>query len=156
TGLYFNALLKGLGEAPPADPAIRAELEKAPLPDLLTELKRRDPSTWEKIDRQNPRRIIRALEVIRVSGRPFSEQRAQWAAPETKLIGLEMARDDLHARINQRVDAMFRAGLVEETKNLTGLRENKTASQALGYQQVLDHLDGKLSLAETIDLIKLR
>jgi len=158
TGLYFNALLQGLGDAPPSDAKIRAELENIPLPRLLEDLKETDPVTWEKIDRKNPRRVIRALEVIRVTGRPFSEQRSTWREIETPLIGLECERDDLHQRINSRVDEMFGAGLVEETCALLkqGLRENQTASQALGYKQVIEHLDGGASLAETIELVKLR
>ena len=75
TGLYFKAFFEGLGEAPPGDPALRAELEATPLPELLRELAGRDPTTYEKIDRQNPRRIIRAVEVIRLTGKPFSTQR---------------------------------------------------------------------------------
>jgi tRNA dimethylallyltransferase len=78
TGLYFKAFLEGIGEAPPAKPALRAELEATALPDLLRELAERDPATYAKIDRQNPRRVIRAVEVIRLTGRPFSEQRARW------------------------------------------------------------------------------
>ncbi|NBV25481.1 MAG: tRNA (adenosine(37)-N6)-dimethylallyltransferase MiaA, partial [Proteobacteria bacterium] len=81
TGLYFKAWLSGLGEAPPADPQVRAALEAVPLPDLLTELAQRDPVTYERIDRQNPRRVIRALEVIRLTGQPYSAQRAVWPSP---------------------------------------------------------------------------
>jgi tRNA dimethylallyltransferase len=160
TGLYFNALLKGLGDAPPSDASIRAELEATPLHLLLQELKQRDPNTWEAIDRNNGRRVIRALEVIRITGKPFSNQRAEWksAPPAARIFGIAMDRDALAARIDSRVDRMFAAGLVEETKALVeqGLRENRTALQALGYKQTLDLLDGKSSLPETIDLVKLR
>ena len=160
TGLYFNALLHGLGDAPASDARVRAELEATPLETLLEELRLKDPVTWEKIDRQNPRRVIRALEVIRLTGKPFSAQRAKWenAQPVPGFFGLEMNRDALHARINHRVDAMIAAGLANETHDLLkrGLRENRTASQALGYRQMIDHFDGKASLAETVELIKLR
>src|SRR6266513_1973397 len=78
TGLYFKAFLEGLGGAPPAEPALRAELEATPLLELLDELERRDPDTFSRIDRANPRRVIRALEVVRLTGRPFSGQRAMW------------------------------------------------------------------------------
>ena len=78
TGLYFKAYLEGLGEAPPADEKLRAELEKIPFANLLEELRRTDPATYEKIDRQNPRRVLRALEVIRLTGKKFSDQRAEW------------------------------------------------------------------------------
>lgn len=158
TGLYFNALLLGLGEAPASDPQVRAELESTPLPHLLEELREKDPNAFETIDRNNPRRVIRALEVIRVSGKPFSEQRAEWKEIEARIVGLDMEREALHERIERRVDEMFRLGLVEETRELLGrgLRENRTASQALGYKQVIEHLDGVRSLAETVELVKLR
>ena len=78
TGLYFKAFREGLGAAPPSDAALRAELEAAPLETLLGELRELDPVTYERIDRQNPRRVIRAVEVIRLTGRPFSAQRANW------------------------------------------------------------------------------
>ena len=84
TGLYFKAFLDGLGEAPATDAKLRAELEAAPLEILLAELRERDPATFEKIDRQNPRRVVRAVEVIRLTGRKFSEQRAEWKSFDFK------------------------------------------------------------------------
>ena len=78
TGLYFKAFLSGLGEAPSANLELRAELEKTPFEKLLSELRARDPEAYEKIDKQNPRRVIRAVEVIRLTGKKFSEQRAEW------------------------------------------------------------------------------
>lgn len=165
TGLYFKAFLEGLGEAPPADAALRAQLETTPLPELLLELEQRDPVTFEKIDRQNPRRIIRALEVIRLTGKTFSAQRAAWSLPPSTLehqpttfFGLLRATADLQSRINTRVELMFKRGLVEEVKNLLpqGLAENKTALQAIGYRQVVEHLRGERSLPETIELVKIR
>lgn len=163
TGLYFKALLAGLGEAPPADAALRAELEAAPLEQLLRELSDRDPATYEKIDRKNPRRVIRAVEVLRLTGKPFSAQRADWKTEHLKLktenfFAFTRAPADLHARIDARVDDMFRRGLVAETEQLLkrGLAQNKTAMQALGCRQVVEHLRGERSLAETIELVKLR
>ncbi len=78
TGLYFKAFLSGLGEAPSANPELRAELEAMPFEALLRELRERDPAAYEKIDKQNPRRVIRAVEVIRLTGKKFSAQRAEW------------------------------------------------------------------------------
>jgi tRNA dimethylallyltransferase len=177
TGLYFKAFLEGLGEAPSADAKLRAELEAAPLENLLAELRERDPAAYEKIDRQNPRRVIRAVEVIRLTGKPFSAQQSRWgetpsspnSTTETKRSGLDgvsphqlycftRSSDDLHARINVRVDAMFAHGLVDETRKLLkrGLAENKTAMQAIGYRQVVEHLRGERSLPETIELVKIR
>jgi tRNA dimethylallyltransferase len=203
TGLYFKAFREGLGEAPPSDDKLRAELEAAPLGDLLHELAQRDPVTFARIDRHNPRRVVRAVEVIRLTGKPFSEQRAQWnltasifsrsspeggagrgeeaqlssvqipsPRPSRRLGGarelaasvaphffcVSRASADLHARINTRVDEMFARGLVEETRWLLerGLEQNKTAMQAIGYRQVVEHLRGERPLTETIGLIKIR
>lgn len=164
TGLYFKAFLEGLGDAPPADAALRAELEATPLTELLVELQQRDPVTFEKTDRQNPRRVIRALEVIRLTGKPFSSQRAAWSADSSgsnsvsSIFGLMRPTAELHARINERVDEMFRRGLVEETRELLshGLAKNRTAMQAIGYRQVVEHLRRERSLTETIELVKIR
>jgi tRNA dimethylallyltransferase len=169
TGLYFKAFLEGLGEAPPADNHLRSELETTPLPDLLRELAEKDPVTYEKIDRQNPRRVIRAVEVIRLSGKPFSGLKARWGErprePEaedggqrTEGFGFLRPSADLQRRIDARVNEMFQRGLVGETEQLLkrGLDENKTARQALGYRQVIEHLHGERSLAETIELVKIK
>ena len=161
TGLYFKAWLEGLGEAPPSDARVRAELEAAPLSELLAELEQRDPLTYARIDRQNPRRVIRAVEVIRLTGKPFSAQRANWN-PEVRSQKSEVifcfSREpaDLRARIETRVDTMFAAGLVDETRALLslGLQQNRNAMQALGYRQVVAHLAGERGLAETIALVK--
>ncbi len=173
TGLYFKAFLSGLGEAPATNPELRAELEAASFESLLRELRERDPAAYEKIDKQNPRRVIRAVEVIRLTGKKFSEQRAEWkvgssrcddrtaqSAVPTKMKFYCFTRTpaDLHARINARVDTMFARGLVDETRGLLkhGLEQNKTAMQAIGYRQVVEHLRGERDLAETIELVKSR
>lgn len=160
TGLYFKAWLEGLGDAPPADAALRAELEATSPEELLRELERRDPATFAKIDRKNPRRVVRAVEVLRLTGKPFSEQRAEWGGTrrEADFFGLKREAGDLQARIAARVDWMFGRGLVDETRELLGRRlaENKTAMQAIGYRQVAEHLRGERGLAETIELVKIR
>ena len=163
TGLYFKAFVSGLGEAPATDSALRAALEAAPFESLLHELRERDPAAYEKIDKQNPRRVIRAVEVIRLTGRKFSEQRAEWKTPaalpiEKNSYCFTRPPADLHARINARVDAMFARGLVEETSALLerGLDLNPTALQAIGYRQVAEYLRGEHSLEETVELVKIR
>ena len=163
TGLYFKAFLEGLGEAPSADSKLRAELEATPLEKLLEELRERDPAAYEKIDKKNPRRVIRTVEVIRLTGKPFSEQRADWVTHHVSrtthhFYFFTRSSDDLHARINARVDAMFARGVVDETRELLkcGLAENKTALQAIGYRQVVEHLRGERSLPETIERVKIR
>jgi tRNA dimethylallyltransferase len=158
TGLYFNALIGGIGDAPAADPKVRGQLEATPLPALLDELAKVDPETFARIDRSNPRRVIRALEVIRTSGRRYSEQRSDWktGGPRGHWVALARERSDLNRRIDERVESMFAAGLVEETKELlkAGLEQNRTAIQAIGYRQVVEHLRGERDLRTTIELIK--
>ncbi len=158
TGLYFNAILSGVGSGPASDPKLRAELEQIPLPALLDELAKSDPETFARIDRSNARRVIRAVEVVRSSGRRFSEQRADWTSGQAAglWIGLQRERADLVRRIDERVEAMFAAGLVEETKRLlpAGLEQNHTAMQAIGYRQVVEHLHGERNLQLTIELVK--
>ena len=173
TGLYFKAFRDGLGEAPPSDEKLRAELEAAPLAELLREVEQRDPATFARIDRQNPRRVVRALEVIRLTGRPFSTQRARWGEladepnPQPdgsrgrsphQVICFTRPAPDFQARMNLRVDEMFAAGLVAETRHLLerGLEQNKTAMQAIGYRQVVEHLRSERSLSDTIELVKMK
>ena len=165
TGLYFNAWFNGLGDAPSGDPTIRAELEAAPLSELLVELEAKDPATFAVIDRCNPRRVVRALEVIRLTGKPFSEQRAAWNEEKTKrqasfppIFGLRRSADDLRRRIDRRVDGMFAEGLVAETRGLLarGLEGNRTAMQALGYRQVVEHLRGETGPRQAVELVKLK
>lgn len=164
TGLYFKAFFSGLGEAPAGQPALRAELEATPLAELLRELAERDPVAYRSIDLQNTRRIVRALEVIRLTGKAYSLQRADWPGnlskglPGLPVFGLVRSSQDLRSRIEDRVDGMFRQGLVSETESLlkAGLETNRTALQALGYRQVVEHLQGLRSLIETIALVKTR
>jgi len=163
TGLYFKVFLEGLGEAPSANAALRAELEAMPLPELLRELEKNDPLTFAKIDRQNPRRVVRAIEVIRLTGRPFSARRNPWNSElptpnREPFFGLMRSGGDLRARIDARVDAMFARGLAQETEQLLkrGLAENKTAMQAIGYRQAVEYLRHERSLEETIALVKQR
>ncbi|HMD54043.1 MAG TPA: tRNA (adenosine(37)-N6)-dimethylallyltransferase MiaA, partial [Phycisphaerae bacterium] len=163
TGLYFKAFLSGLGEAPATNPELRAELEAASFEALLRELRERDPAAYEKIDKQNPRRVIRAVEVIRLTGEKFSEQRAEWksevqSSQPKNFFAFSRQPDDLRVRIDSRVDAMFARGLVDETRGLLqrGLEQNQTAMQAIGYRQVVELLRGERSLAETIEQVKIR
>jgi len=163
TGLYFNAWLGGLGSAPPPDPALRAQLEAATTAELLEELARKDPVTLDQIDIQNRRRLVRAVEVIRITGKPFSLQRAKWPeqgglATAGRAFGIQRDRQDLVRRIHERVERMFAAGLVAETQERLqqGLRENRTAMQAIGYRQVVEHLEGLMSLRATLERVQIK
>ncbi len=159
TGLYFRALWEGLGDSPPSEEPLRNELSLIPLESLVRELKIKDPKAAKQIDLKNPRRVLRAIEVIRLTGRPYSEQRIGWKNLEgtpRNLFCINREVDILNRRIHKRVDDMFDKGLVEETQNLIkqGLRDNRNACQALGYRQVLDLLDEKLSLESVVDQVK--
>ena len=160
TGMYFNAWLNGLGTAPAPDPGLRTELEALPTAALLEELARKDWQTFDEIDVANRRRVVRAVEVIRLTGRPFSTQRALWPDRAPALVGrsfgIERTREDLVARIEHRVDRMFADGLVGETQRLLGLglAVNRTALQAIGYRQVVKHLRGEFGLRDTIERVK--
>ncbi|HXJ75248.1 MAG TPA: tRNA (adenosine(37)-N6)-dimethylallyltransferase MiaA [Candidatus Dormibacteraeota bacterium] len=168
TGLYFKALLYGLGTGPPTVPALRRELEKIPLPELLRELAARDPQTHERIDRQNPRRVIRALEILRQSPSPLDVQRADWTssavanavASSARVFALTRPLAELYRRIDARVDQMFRNGLEAETRGLLArapaLSLSATACQAIGYRQVIEYLRGQRPLEETVALVKQR
>ncbi len=159
TGLYFSAWFHGLNEIPPVRASLRAEIEDTPLLELLQELERKDPASLERIDRQNPRRVRRAIEILRGSGRPPSELRRMSVAGEpARVVVLNREPGDLRHRVDTRVDAMFTAGLVEETRSLlaVGLGENRTAMQALGYRQVIEHLRGARDLDATRALVKTR
>ncbi len=136
TGLYLRALIRGLADLPGADATLRAELEGQPIAELQSQLAHLDPVAATQIDLQNPRRIIRALEVCRLTGRPFSSFPGQWSASVADLQGvwLTLDRATLHQRIEKRTEDMFAAGVVEEVRatEATGT----TASQTIGLREI--------------------
>ncbi|MFC6421994.1 tRNA (adenosine(37)-N6)-dimethylallyltransferase MiaA [Ornithinimicrobium tianjinense] len=157
SGLYVRALLDRL-EIPPTDPGVRArweeELGRVGAEELHARLAAADPTAAAAIERRNGRRVVRALEVIELTGRPFSATMPtrEFVAP-TVVLGLRADRDVLDRRIADRAARMWRAGLVEEVRGLVeqGLREGRTASRAVGYAQALRQLDGKLSEDEAVE-----
>lgn len=160
TGLYIDAVIKGLDEFPEVDFAIRSglqeELETLGLRHLLQELDTKDPAYAKIVDRQNPRRIIRALEFIRSTGLPFSSFRKNKPKQrffETTTILLERERPILYDRINRRVLQMVEAGLIEEAKKWYPHR-NLNATQTVGYKELFEYFDGTISLDRAIALIQ--
>lgn len=160
SGLYIKAVCEGFDEIPEVNPKIRSELrqefENSGLEPLLKELKQKDPVFWENVDVSNSQRVIRALEVIRTSGQPFSKFRVQAQSKRsfsTIKIGLERPRQELYDRINARVDSMIEMGLIEEVKKLIRYR-NKQALQTVGYQEIFGYLDGNYDKEEAIRLLK--
>jgi tRNA dimethylallyltransferase len=154
SGLYARAVLDRL-EFPGTEPALRQRLEAQLAregPTALHErLRRADPAAAAAILPGNGRRIVRALEVIEISGRPFTATMPAFQENRPAVqIGLTLPRPGLDERIAARVDRMWQAGLEAEVRNLAaqGLREGKTASRALGYQQLLRYLDGEWTLDE--------
>jgi len=155
SALYIRAILDEF-EFPGTDVAVRArweaELERVGPLALHAQLAERDPAAARVMQPDNGRRIVRALEVGEITGRPYSAALPDlvYRDPRTVQVGIDIDRPTLDRRIEERVAAMFEADLVGEVRALidVGLREGRTASRAIGYQQVLAHLDGQLSLDE--------
>ena len=164
TALYIKALLYGLFEGPGTDEQVRSQLrrraEAEGLEELYSELENIDPLAAENIHPNDCKRIIRALEVYKITGKPISSLQQQFNAGETlhnwTIIGLRRKRADTNSRINRRVRKMIAAGLVDEVKGL--LAEDKPLSQqarcAIGYAEIIDYLSGKISLEDATELIK--
>lgn len=156
TGLYLHALVDGFG-VPGRWPDIAAELETEGATDeLYNRLQKLDPVAAGRIDPGNRRRVVRALEVVIGSGRPFSSYGPGVGAfPETswRLAGVWLPREVVAARIDQRLAAMIAAGFVDEVRQLAS-REgglSRTARQALGYRELLSHIEGRASLDDAIE-----
>ena len=162
SGLYVRALRQGLFEGPSRSRELRAGLERRSGPELFEELQRLDPVTAQRIDRHNPRRLVRALEVLYETGKPIRELQTQWDSDSVQrsapAIGLTRERTDLAERIDRRIDEQMAAGWVDEVRRLLplGLEKNATAMQAAGYRELVAHVRGELSLAEAVALIKTR
>jgi tRNA dimethylallyltransferase len=160
SGLYIKGVCEGFDAMPEVDEAIRIQLaseyvEKGLNP-LLEELKNADPVYYEQVDQANHQRVLRALEVIRATGVPFSFYRKNEKAPRSfKVIkiGLERPREELYDRINRRMDLMLEAGLEEEVKGLSAFK-NVNALQTVGYKEVFDFLEGLYDREEMIRLLK--
>lgn len=158
TGLYFRVLLETYAlPRVEASPELRAELEACNKENLLAELLKLDPVGYEKVKDANKRRIVRALEVTKVLGKPFSETSVEkepefdveWQMPFIE------SREVLYDRINRRVDLMLEQGIIEETKNLLAKHGRiKNFVCTIGYQEILTYLDGKATLDEALDKLK--
>lgn len=166
TGLYVRALLLGLFAGPPASPELRAELGELARRDgtaaLYAELVRVDPAAAAKIDRNDTKRIIRAVEVFRLTGEPMSAHQAKHDHKSTpprytaRLVGLQPAREALYQAIDRRVDAMIELGFEREVAELRtrGYLPPLRSQQAIGYAELHDAADGRVERARAIELIK--
>jgi tRNA dimethylallyltransferase len=162
TNLYAKALIEGLFDGPPADPALREELGTWELDALRSELVRIDPVAAERIHRNDRRRTIRAIEVHRATGTPISVLQAQWrdrpaALPAGwSLVGLSMGVEANNRRINARVRGMRAMGLVDEVRSLLGAGGfGAQAATAVGYRELIAHLHGAGSEDDAFEAIKI-
>ena len=160
SGLYIDALCKGLDDFPEADPALRAELSQRLRDEgvaaLRTELRILDPESYASIDPANGQRIVRALEVTIATGRKYSDWKTHPSRERPFTIvktGLTRPRPELYARIDARVVQMMEEGLLEEARALL-LHRSLPALNTVGYRELFDYFDGAYDLAEAIRLIQ--
>lgn len=159
TGLYVQSVLYDYTFSEvKSDPVFREELAKKPSETLLSMLREVDPESANSLHANNPRRIIRALEVYHLSGKKFSElqnQEAQSSEFDPLLIGLNRERSELYARINLRVELMLAQGLLEEARRFydTGVRD-VPAARGIGYKELFTYFDGNMALADATELLK--
>ena len=171
SGLYIDAVCNGLDAFPEPDMELRdslnAKMKEEGIESLRYQLKQLDPESYNTIDIANPQRIIRALEVTLQTGRKFSDWKTEPSKPrpfKIEKVGLTMDRDKLYERINNRVDKMMDDGLLEEVKSLDRFRYKDNLFcpdllhipplRTVGYRELFDFLDGKISIAEAIEKIK--
>ena len=164
TPLYLKTMLFGVFDAPASDPRLREELraiaEKEGPYALWSILREEDPESALRLHQNDIKRVVRAIEVVRLTGKPMSAQLKEFSAPPLfepgRIFILTRERDELYDRINRRVDEMMRAGFLEETRRLfeSDPPPGPTASKAVGYRELKDVLDGRLALDEAVETIK--
>ena len=160
SGLYIKALCEGMDDLPEVDEQLRnriaREYAEGGLAPLAEELRECDPAYYEQVDRSNPARVLRAIEVCRATGLPYSAMRKGERAQrdfDIVKIGVERPREELYNRINRRVDAMMTEGLEAEARAMLPYRNNN-ALNTVGYRELFDCFDGKISRDEAVELIK--
>jgi len=160
SGLYVDALCYGIDDFPDSDMILRdnlmQRLSAEGIESLRNELRLLDPESYETIDKKNPQRIVRALEVCLQTGKKFSSFKSSSSKQRNFTIErtiIERPREELYDRINLRVDKMIESGLVDEAKELHKFKD-LPALETVGYKELFDYFDGKTSLEEAIDLIK--
>ncbi|HSI91166.1 MAG TPA: tRNA (adenosine(37)-N6)-dimethylallyltransferase MiaA, partial [Adhaeribacter sp.] len=160
SGLYVRALCEGMDEMPEVAPEIREELnrklETEGLETLCQQLEKLDPEYFAQVDKANPQRVVRALEVCMASGKPYSFFRNQQRKPRPFgiiKIGLTRPREELYQRIDLRMDQMLAQGLLEEAKSLLPYRQHN-ALQTVGYTEIFGFLDGEYDWEEAVRLLK--
>jgi len=161
TPLYYKALFEGLFEGPAADAELRARLAALGGEELSRRLREVDPAAANRLHANDTRRMVRALEVFELTGKPISSLQNEWGAGRArhpaKWLGLSWDKEAINRRTNARVKAMLAAGWVEETRRLLDQfgSLSPTAAEATGYRELIDHVQGRLSLADAAELIKI-
>lgn len=156
SGLYIDALCQGIALLPDPAPGLRERLQQESLESKQRQLQALDPIYYAQVDKQNPVRLQRALEVILTAGRPYSEiiQPSQTPRPfRIVKVALHAERDIIKERINLRTDAMIRQGLIEEARQMLPHRHLNTLN-TVGYKEIFAHLDGTISLEKAVADIK--
>jgi len=161
TPLYYKALFEGLFEGPSADPQVRQKLAMLLNEQLAERLAQADPQSAKRIHANDTKRMIRALEVYELTGKPISALQNEWGAQAHRhtamWVGLDWDREALNRRINARVKGMLSAGWVDEVRQL--LQQygtlSQTAAEATGYRQIIDHVEGKVTLVDAAEQIKI-
>ena len=160
TPMYFKALFEGLFEGPSADAALRDELAARPVESLAEEVGRIDPAAALRIDRNDQRRLIRAIEVFRLTGKPISDHQREWGVQvrhAATWIGLQCEKEVLNRRINQRVRQMLDDGWLDEVRQLLARHGSfsRTAAMATGYAQLASYLRGEGTLEDAFEATKI-
>lgn len=160
SGLYVQAVCQGFDDIPKASEGIRDKWNNLFAEEGIEALQRSlivaDPEYYNQVDINNPQRLIRALEVFETTGKPFSSYRIKNISPRSFhiiKIGLNTNREELYRRINHRVDLMMQSGLLEEVKSLLPYR-NLNALNTVGYSELFDYLEGKMTIHEAVEKIK--
>lgn len=158
TGLYIQAIVDNWNiPTVPFNEQIRKKLEKLTIQDLKKRLKKLDPDSFTFVDPKNKRRLIRALEVCLVTGKPFSQQRKkEQPIFDVLQIGVKLDQEKLFAKIDKRIDKMIRVGLIKEVKRLTKkYNPNLLPFSGIGYQEILSYLEGKITVDEARELMRI-
>ena len=153
TALYYKTLAYGLFDGPEADPVLREELVTIGAPRLHEELSRVDPPAAAKIHPNDLKRLVRAIEVYRKTGEPISARQTHFGERTLEADVFGFRRDDIRDRIAARTKRMLASGLVDEVKGLLERPWGKEGRRAVGYREVVDHLEGRYDLAEAERLI---
>jgi tRNA dimethylallyltransferase len=161
TPLYYKALFHGLFDGPPADESVRQRLRALPNEELFRLLTLADPQATARIHMNDSKRLVRALEVHELTGRPISSFQTDWEVDgfrhEAVWIGLSWDREAINRRVNARVKGMLAAGWLEETRDLLARYGalSQTAAEATGYRELIDHLHGRQPLEDAVEQIKI-